>query len=143
MNEQTVVVTGASGGIGRAVARAYGARQAKVALLARGEHGSAGAARDVREAGGTALTVPADVADAEQVDAAADRVERELGPIDVWVNVAFTSVFAPFTQISADEYRRVTEVSYLGYVRGTMAALKHVVEGNATISGCVSGTAEP
>src|SRR6478672_4560979 len=110
MNGQTVVVTGASGGIGRAVARAYGARHAKVALLARGEHGLAGAARDVREAGGTALTVPADVADAEQVDAAADRVERELGPIDVWVNVAFTSVFAPFSQISADEYRRVTEV---------------------------------
>ncbi len=90
------------------------------------KRGLAGAARDVREAGGTALTAPVDVADAEQVDAAADRVERELGPIDVWVNVAFTSVFAPFTQISADEYRRVTEVSYLGYVHGTMAALKRM-----------------
>jgi NAD(P)-dependent dehydrogenase (short-subunit alcohol dehydrogenase family) len=120
---QTVAVTGASAGIGRAIARAYGARGSKVALLARGELGLAGAVRYVRAAGGTALAVPVDVADPEQVDAAADRVEQELGPIDVWVNVAFASVFAPFTQITADEYRRVTEVSYLGYVYGTMAAL--------------------
>jgi NAD(P)-dependent dehydrogenase (short-subunit alcohol dehydrogenase family) len=123
MAHQTVVVTGASGGIGRAVARAYGARGANVALLARGEQGLDGAVRDVRAAGGTALAVPVDVADPEQVDAAADRVEQALGPIDVWVNVAFTSVFAPFTEITAQEYRRVTEVSYLGYVYGTMAAL--------------------
>lgn len=120
---QVVVVTGSSGGIGRAVAKAYGARGARVALLARGEQGLAGAAEDVRKAGGTALAIPLDVANAEDVSAAADRVERELGDIDIWVNVAFTSVFAPFDQISPAEFRRVTEVSYLGYVYGTMAAL--------------------
>ncbi|MEV6628719.1 SDR family oxidoreductase [Amycolatopsis sp. NPDC051106] len=124
--DQVVVVTGASGGIGRAVARAFGARQARVALLARGEKGLKAAADDVRVAGGTALAIPTDVADAGQVEAAADRVERELGPIDVWVNVAFTSVFARFADIRPEEFRRVTEVSYLGYVYGTMAALKRM-----------------
>jgi NAD(P)-dependent dehydrogenase (short-subunit alcohol dehydrogenase family) len=121
---QVVVVTGASGGIGRAVAQAYGARGARVALLARGEQGLAGAAEDVRRAGGTPLVVPLDVSDADAVFAAAERVERELGEIDVWVNDAFTSVFAPLEKISPDEFRRVTEVSYLGYVYGTMAALR-------------------
>ena len=125
-SQQVVVVTGASGGIGRAVARAYGARGWAVALLARGEQGLQGAADDVRAAGGAALVVPTDVADHEAVDAAADLVERELGPIDVWINVAFTSVFAPFEKISAAEYRRVTEVSYLGYVYCTMAALSRM-----------------
>src|SRR6478609_6291724 len=124
MAAQVVVVTGASGGIGRAVATAFGARGASVALLARGTKGLAGAARDVRAAGGNALPIQVDVADQAQVFAAADRVEDELGPIDVWVNVAFTSVFAPFEKIHPDEYRRVTEVSYLGYVYGTMAALR-------------------
>jgi len=123
MNTQVVVVTGASGGIGRATARAFGARGNKVALLARGEKGLAGAAEDVRAAGGTALIVPVDMADADAVHAAVDTIEAELGPIDVWVNVAFTSVFAPFDRITAQEYRRVTEVSYLGYVYATMAVL--------------------
>jgi NAD(P)-dependent dehydrogenase (short-subunit alcohol dehydrogenase family) len=123
MSPRVVVVTGASAGIGRAVAQAYGRRGAKVALLARGEQGLQGAAEDVRRGGGTALDIPTDTADAAQVFAAADRVEAELGEIDVWVNDAFTSVFAPFEQISPEEYRRVTEVSYLGYVYGTMAAL--------------------
>jgi NAD(P)-dependent dehydrogenase (short-subunit alcohol dehydrogenase family) len=123
MSHQTVVITGASGGIGRATAQAFGARGAKVALLARGETGLNAAADDVRAAGGTAFVVPADVADHEQVFAAADRIEDEFGPIDTWINVAFTSVFAPFHEIGPDEYRRVTEVSYLGYVYGTMAAL--------------------
>jgi NAD(P)-dependent dehydrogenase (short-subunit alcohol dehydrogenase family) len=126
MNARVVVVTGASGGIGRAVARAFGARGAAVALLARGEQGLAGAAREVRDAGGHPLVVPTDMADQAQVFAAADRVEAELGAIDVWVNVAFTSVFAPFDKIHPDEYRRVTEVSYLGYVYGTMAALQRM-----------------
>src|SRR5690349_3673491 len=124
MAAQVVVVTGASGGIGRAVATAFGARGASVALLARGEKGLAGAARDVRAGGGSALVIPTEVADQAQVFAAAERVEAELGPIDVWVNVAFTSVFSPFEKIHPDEYRRVTVVSYLGYVYGTMAALR-------------------
>ncbi|GAA5132876.1 SDR family oxidoreductase [Pseudonocardia adelaidensis] len=125
--EQVVVVTGASGGIGRATARAFGARGAKVALLARGEDGLQHAARDVEEAGGTALAIPVDVADHVGLDQAADRVERELGPIDVWVNDAFTVVFGPFTEVEPEEFTRVTEVTYLGYVYGTKAALKRML----------------
>jgi NAD(P)-dependent dehydrogenase (short-subunit alcohol dehydrogenase family) len=123
---QTVVVTGASGGVGRAVARRFAARGATVALLARGEKGLEAAARDVEVRGGRAVVLPTDVADADAVQAAADQVENNVGPIDVWVNVAFTSVFAPFDQIKPEEFRRVTEVSYLGYVYGTMAALGHM-----------------
>jgi NAD(P)-dependent dehydrogenase (short-subunit alcohol dehydrogenase family) len=121
-----VVVTGASGGIGRATARAFGARGDKVALLARGEEGLDAARREVERAGGTALTIPTDVADHRAVEAAATRVEDELGPIDVWVNDAFTSVFAKFTDIEPEEYKRVTEVTYLGYVNGTRAALRRM-----------------
>ena len=128
---QVVVVTGSSGGIGRATALAFAARGAKVALLARGEAGLAGAARDVEVAGGVALPIPLDVADPDQVEAAADKAEKTLGPIDVWVNVAFTSVFAQFTDISAAEFKRVTEVSYLGYVYGTMTALKRMLPRDA------------
>jgi len=124
---QVVVVTGSSGGIGRATAEAFGARGAKVALLARGEEGLAGAARDVERAGGQALQIPVDVADAPQVEAAAARTEEVFGPIDVWVNVAFTSVFAQFMDIAPEEYKRVTEVNYLGYVYATMAALKRML----------------
>lgn len=124
MSAQVAVVTGASGGIGRAVAAAFGARGASVGLLARGQKGLAGAAAQVRDGGGQALPIPTDVSDQTEVFAAADQVENELGPIDVWVNVAFTSVFAPFEKIHPNEYRRVTEVSYLGYVYGTMAALQ-------------------
>src|SRR5436305_8583007 len=112
---QVVVVTGASAGIGRATAVAFAARGAKVALLARGRTGLDAAAEDVRRAGGTPLVLPVDVADAGAVDAAADRAEAELGAIDAWVNCAFTSVFARFEDISAEEFRRVTEVSYLGF----------------------------
>lgn len=121
-------MTGASGGIGRATAIAFAAEGAAVALLARGERGLEAAAQDVTRAGGEPLVIRVDMADAEQVEEAADRVESALGPIDVWVNVAFTSVFAPFSEISAAEYRRVTEVSYLGYVYGTMAALSRMRE---------------
>lgn len=123
---RTVVVTGASGGIGRATARMFGARGDSVALLARGETGLEAAARDVRAAGGRALVVPVDVADHRAVEAAADRVESELGPIEVWVNVAFTSVFAKFVDIEPDEFKRVTEVSYLGFANGTRAALRRM-----------------
>ena len=127
MGTQVVVVTGASGGVGRAVARAFGARGDAVALLARGQAGLDGAAEDVRAAGGRALPIQVDTASWEQVRAAAQRVEDELGPIDVWVNVAFTSVFARFVDIEPEEFRRVTEVSYLGYVHGTRAALDHML----------------
>ena len=121
-----VVVTGASAGIGRTPAEAFGRRGHTLVLLARGEKGLDAAADQVNAAGGTALALPLDVADSDQVDAAAERVEKELGPIEVWVNVAFTSVFAPFDQIRPEEFRRVTEVAYLGYVYGTMAALKRM-----------------
>src|SRR5689334_9288730 len=124
---RVVVVTGASGGIGRVAARAFAERGDSVALLARGEEGLQRAAEDVRAAGGRALAIPVDVADYEAVEQAAQRVEEELGPIDVWVNDAFTSVFAPFTRIEPDEFRRVTEVSYLGYVHGTKAALNRML----------------
>jgi NADP-dependent 3-hydroxy acid dehydrogenase YdfG len=120
---QIVVVTGASGGIGRASARAFGRRGDTVVLLARGETGLAGAAREVEAAGGRAVTMPVDVSDAEAVAAVVELVETEVGPIDTWVNVAFTSVFAPVDAIKPAEYKRVTEVSYLGYVYSTIAVL--------------------
>ncbi|MFL6066022.1 MAG: SDR family oxidoreductase [Friedmanniella sp.] len=126
MAGRVVVVTGASGGIGRAVVRELAARGDRLALLARGERGLAAAARDVSERGGDPLVIPVDVSDAEAVEAAAAQVEARLGPIDVWVNVAFTSVFARFADIRPDEYRRVTEVTYLGYVYCTMAALRRM-----------------
>jgi NAD(P)-dependent dehydrogenase (short-subunit alcohol dehydrogenase family) len=123
-----VVVTGASAGVGRAVARAYGERGASVALLARGTKGLAGAAADVRAAGGRALELPTDVADHEQVYAAAERTEAEFGPIDIWVNVAFSSVFARAVDVTAEEFKRTTDVTYLGFVYGTKAALERMLQ---------------
>ncbi|HEX3316441.1 MAG TPA: SDR family oxidoreductase [Solirubrobacteraceae bacterium] len=121
-----VVVTGASAGVGRAAARAFGERGDAVALLARGEDGLEGARREVEGAGGRALPIPTDVAVEDQVGAAAQRAEAELGPIDIWVNDAMTSIFAPLWEIEPDEFRRATEVSYLGFVWGTMAALRRM-----------------
>ncbi len=136
---QVVVITGASAGIARATAQQFGARGAHVALLARGQAGLDGAVKDVENAGGKALAIPTDVASYDQLDAAATQVEDTFGPIDVWINVAFTSVFAPFHEVKPDEYRRVTEVSYLGFVYGTMVALSRMRPRNrGTIVQCGS-----
>lgn len=110
---------------------AFGARGANVGLVARGEKGLDAAARDVEAAGGKACVIPTDVADPDRCEAAAETAERTFGPTDVWVNVAFTSVFSPFSEITPAEYRRVTEVSYLGYVYSTMAALRRMKSRNA------------
>lgn len=121
-----VVITGASAGVGRATAIAFAKRGAKVALIARGKAGLQAAARDVQDAGGQALVVQLDTADAEGMEAAAARVENELGPIDVWVNNAMLSVFSPVKDMTHEDYRRVTDVTYLGYVNGTLAALRRM-----------------
>jgi NAD(P)-dependent dehydrogenase (short-subunit alcohol dehydrogenase family) len=130
-NPEVVVVTGASGGVGRATARRFAEKGAKIALLARGHKGLEAAAREVREAGGRALVLPLDVADPEQVEAAAAAVEAEFGAIDVWINNAMVTVYAEFLDIEPDEFRRATEVSYLGMVWGTRAALKRMVPRDA------------
>jgi len=122
-----VVITGASAGVGRATARAFGRQGARVALLARGRAGLEAAAEEIRAAGGQALVLPTDVADPEQVEAAAEATEREFGPIDVWVNVAMTAVLAEVADTTAEEFRRVTEVTYLGSVHGFLTALKRML----------------
>jgi NAD(P)-dependent dehydrogenase (short-subunit alcohol dehydrogenase family) len=123
---QTVVINGGSAGIGRATARLFGRRGDRVGVIARGTDGLAAAAEEITAEGGTALPISADMASYAELDAAADRLERELGPIDVWINVGFSSVFAPFAEIGPEEFRRVTEVSYLGFVHGTMVALSRM-----------------
>ena len=125
--KEVVVVTGASAGVGRAVAHAFARRGARIGLLARGDRGLEDTRSEVEELGGEALVVPTDVSDHAAVEAAADAVERDLGPIDVWVNDAMSTVFAPFLQVTAEEFRRATEVTYLGTVHGTMAALRRMV----------------
>lgn len=123
-----MVVTGASGGIGRAVAVAFAARGDRLALIARGRAGLDGAVHEARRAGAAkVIAIETDVADPMAVEAAAQRAEEELGPIDVWVNDAFTSVFASFVDITPEEFRRVTEVTYLGYVYATRAALRRML----------------
>jgi NAD(P)-dependent dehydrogenase (short-subunit alcohol dehydrogenase family) len=124
---EVVVITGASAGVGRAAVREFARRGADVGLLARDAEGLQAAAKEVEAFGRQAVAVPTDVADPEQVEAAAAQIEERLGPIDVWVNNAMTSVFAPFTEIEPEEFRRVTEVTYLGFVHGTRAALKRML----------------
>jgi NAD(P)-dependent dehydrogenase (short-subunit alcohol dehydrogenase family) len=123
---QVVVITGASAGVGRATARAFAKRGASIGLLARGRDGLEGAKRDVENLGGRAIIQTVDVADAAKVESSADAIEHEFGPIDIWVNNAMTSVFSPVCEMTPDEFRRVTEVTYLGFVWGTMAALKRM-----------------
>lgn len=123
---EVVMITGASAGIGRATAQAFAKRGAKIGLLARGREGLEGAKHDVEKLGGRGLILIADVADDKAVEAAAEKLEIEFGPIDIWINDAMASVFSPISEMTPDEYRRVTEVTYLGYVWGTMAALRRM-----------------
>ena len=127
-NQRVIVITGASAGLGRAIAQAFARSEgARIGLIARGQDGLKGAQRDVESLGGQALILQADVADAGAVEAAAERVETELGPIEVWVNNAMTGVFSPVKEMTAAEFKRVTEVTYLGFVNGTLAALKRML----------------
>jgi len=123
---KVVVVTGASAGVGRAVVTEFARQGASIGLIARGKDRLEATRREVEELGGEALVLPTDVADARQVEEAAERVEKELGPIDIWVNDAMTTIFAPFLKITPEEFKRATEVTYLGQVYGTMAALKRM-----------------
>lgn len=129
VNEPTgevIVITGASGGIGRAAARAFARPGARIALLARGERGLEGARAEVEATGARALAIPVDVADESQVEAAAARVESEWGRIDVWVNDAMATIFGPISSLTGEQIKRATEVTYLGAVYGTLSALKRM-----------------
>jgi len=126
MQQEVVVITGASAGVGRATAQAFGKRKAKVGLIARGRDGLEAARREIEAAGGQALVFPLDVSDHDAVDKAAGEVEKRFGPIDIWINNAMLSVFSPIMEMEPDEYRRVTDVTYLGYVWGTLAALRRM-----------------
>lgn len=127
MSQRIAVVTGGTAGLGRAIVRELAARGWDVAILARGEDGLAGAVRDVADAGQLALGIPTDVSDHRQVEAAAARVENELGPIDLWVNDAMVGVFGEFLTTDPEDFERATRVNYLGFVNGTRAALKRMV----------------
>src|SRR5438105_6620591 len=124
---EVVVITGASAGVGRATARKLACHGARIGLLARGTDGLKAARREVEDLGSEALVVPTDVANADQVESAAAQIETEFGQIDIWINNAMTSVFSPIKQMTAAEFQRVTEVTYLGYVYGTLAALKRML----------------
>ena len=132
-NSQVVVVTGASAGVGRATAQAFAREGAKIGLLARGRDGLEAARHEVEAAGGKALVIPTDVAIPDQVEAAAEAVERELGPIDIWINNAMVSVFSPVKEMKAEEFKRVTEVTYLGVVYGSLSALRRMLPRNSGV----------
>src|SRR3954467_12287699 len=124
---EVVVVTGASAGVGRATVRAFARQGARIGLVARGRAGLEGAKRDVEQLGGEALVLPADVSDADALEHVAAQVEEKLGRIDVWVNNAMCSVFSPIKEMTPAEFKRVTEVTYLGFVYGSLAALKRML----------------
>ena len=128
---EVAVITGASAGIGRAAAREFARRGCSVALLARGTDGLHAAAREVEELGGRPLVIPTDVADGSAVDRAAGQVVEQFGRIDIWVNNAFAGIFSPFVDITPEEFRRVTDVTYFGQVNGTRAALRHMLPRNS------------
>ncbi len=125
--KEVVVITGASAGVGRAAVREFAKHGAQIGLLARGRAGLEAAKKDAEHLGGEGMVLPTDVSDSKQVEAAAEAVEKKFGPIDVWVNDAMVSVFSPFKEMTAEEFRRVTEVTYLGFVYGTMSALKRML----------------
>jgi NAD(P)-dependent dehydrogenase (short-subunit alcohol dehydrogenase family) len=127
---EVVVITGASAGVGRATVRKFAREGARIGLLARGIDGLEAARKEVEQLGSRALVLPTDVANADQVEKAAARVEAELGEIDIWINNAMTSVFSPIKEMTPEEFRRVTEVTYLGCVYGTLAALKRMLPRN-------------
>jgi NAD(P)-dependent dehydrogenase (short-subunit alcohol dehydrogenase family) len=127
---EVVVITGASAGVGRATARAFARQRACIGLLARGVEGLDAARAEVEKLGGQALVLATDVAVADQIETAAQAVEERFGPIDVWVNNAMASVFSPIKEMTAEEFRRVTEVTYLGYVYGTLSALRRMLPRN-------------
>ncbi len=121
---KVIVITGGSAGVGRATAKKFAKDGCKIGLIARGIEGLEGARKDVDALGGKALILQIDVADAEAIENAASKVEEKFGPIDIWINDAMTTIFSPFNEIKPEEFKRVTEVTYLGFVYGTMAALK-------------------
>jgi NAD(P)-dependent dehydrogenase (short-subunit alcohol dehydrogenase family) len=131
---EVVVITGGSAGVGRATAKLFGSRGARVGLLARGQEGLDAACAEVKQAGGEALAVSTDVARFEEIEAAAQRIESAFGPIDIWINNAMTTVFSPFIEIKPEEFKRATEVTYLGTVHGTLAALRRMLPRN---HGCI------
>jgi NAD(P)-dependent dehydrogenase (short-subunit alcohol dehydrogenase family) len=124
---EIVVITGGTAGIGRATAREFAQRGADVAVLARGRERLDSTCREIEALGCRAVGISVDVADGDAVEAAAARIERELGPIDIWINNAFAGMFSTFLDMTPDEYRRVTDVSYFGQVHGTRAALKRLM----------------
>ncbi|HEV8291640.1 MAG TPA: SDR family oxidoreductase [Tepidisphaeraceae bacterium] len=126
-NPRVVVITGASGGVGRAVARRFAQQGCRIGLLARGRDGLEAARREVESLGGEAMVIPADVSDPSQIENAATTVEEHFGPIDIWVNNAMVSMYAPFMEMSPEEFRHITAVTYFGYVYGTQSALKRML----------------
>lgn len=127
---EVVVITGASAGVGRAIVREFAKRKAQIGLVARGRDGLEGAHKEVEAEGGKALVLPTDVADPEQIEMAAAAVEETFGPIDIWINNAMVSVLSPVKEMTPDEFKRVTDVTYLGYVYGTLAALRRMLPRN-------------